>query len=67
MQWGKGSFADVRTDTLVYDRLFTFRGDDDTAWRRAEAFLADDLKAHGLAGQPVENTAPATDPGEKQP
>ena len=67
VQWAKVQLVGVRTDTLVYDRLYTFRGDDDTAWQRAEAFFAADLKTHGLAGQPVENTAPAPDPAEKQP
>ncbi|HXW71437.1 MAG TPA: DUF2380 domain-containing protein [Methylocella sp.] len=45
VQWAKVQMADVPTDTAVYDRLYTFRGDDDTAWNRAEAFLATDLKA----------------------
>ncbi len=45
VQWAKVQAVDLRADKLVLDRLLTFRGDDDTAWRRAERFLADDLKA----------------------
>jgi hypothetical protein len=28
---------------VVFDRLLTFRGDDDTSWQRAEAFVARDI------------------------
>ena len=30
---------------LVVDRLLTFRGDTDEAWRRAESFIVDDLRS----------------------
>jgi len=44
VQWAKVQIVDVRTDTLVLDRFLTFRGDDERAWQRAEAFLAADLE-----------------------
>jgi hypothetical protein len=48
VQWGKVEMVDVETGKLVYDRLLTFRGDDDAAWRRAEEFLAKDVEAQPL-------------------
>ena len=34
---------DTHTGQIVLDRFFTFRGDNDEAWRRAEAFISDQL------------------------
>ena len=39
VQWAKFDILDVNTQLVVFDRLLTFRGDDDTAWKRAETFL----------------------------
>lgn len=44
VQWAKVQIVDVRASRLVLDRLLTFRGDDERAWQRAEAFLAADLE-----------------------
>lgn len=49
VQFGKAQIADLETDQLVYDRTITFRGDDDTAWKRAGEFLAEDLVSKNLA------------------
>ena len=49
VQFGKAQIADLETDQLVYDRTISFRGDDDTAWKRASEFLAEDLAAKSLA------------------
>jgi Protein of unknown function (DUF2380) len=38
IQWAKLLVIDVQTGKAVFDRLITFRGDDDESWRRAEAF-----------------------------
>jgi hypothetical protein len=38
IQWAKLLVVDVQTEKVVFDRLITFRGDDDESWRRAEAF-----------------------------
>jgi hypothetical protein len=43
VQWAKVEIRDVGTQKIVFDRLLTFRGDDDAAWRRAEEFLARDI------------------------
>ena len=40
VQWAKAEVIDFRTGQIVLDKLFTFRGDTDQAWRRAEEFIA---------------------------
>jgi hypothetical protein len=42
----------LETDKVVFDRTITFRGDNDEAWHRAGAFLADELLATDLASVP---------------
>lgn len=39
IQLAKFDILDVNAQTVVFDRLLTFRGDDDTAWKHAETFL----------------------------
>jgi hypothetical protein len=39
----RAAAVDVEADKLVFERLITFRGDDDAAWERAERFLAKEL------------------------
>ena len=34
---------DLRSGQIVLDKLFTFRGDTDQAWRRAEVFISNEL------------------------
>jgi hypothetical protein len=45
IQWAKVQAVDVDADRLVLDRLFTFRGDTDEAWERAEVFVAREVAA----------------------
>ncbi len=45
VQWAKIEAIDVRTGWIAFDKLFTFRGDTDEAWRRAEAFISDEITA----------------------
>jgi hypothetical protein len=49
VQWAKVDVIDVERNTVVYDRLLTFRGDDAYAWQRAEEFLARDLESADLS------------------
>ena len=35
---------DIEARRAVLERLFTFRGDNDEAWRRAEAFMAEEVR-----------------------
>jgi hypothetical protein len=41
----KIEILDVQASKLVFDRLLTFRGDTDDAWRRMEVFLMRDLQS----------------------
>ena len=34
---------DLRSGQIVLDKLFTFLGDTDQAWRRAEEFISNEL------------------------
>lgn len=52
VEWAKVQAIDIAGDRVLADRLFTFRGDNDEAWDRAEAFLSDELRtALGEAGR----------------
>ena len=48
VQFGKAQIVDLETDKVVFDRTITFRGDNDEAWRRAGAFLAEELASKNL-------------------
>lgn len=43
IQWAKFDIIEVRTEKLSFERLVSFRGDNDEAWRRAEAFMVRDI------------------------
>ncbi|GAB2179626.1 DUF2380 domain-containing protein [Dongia sp. agr-C8] len=45
----KAQAVDVEADRLVFERLITFRGDDNESWLRAERFLAKELLEEPLA------------------
>jgi Protein of unknown function (DUF2380) len=49
IEWAKVQAVDVQTDKPVFDRLFTFRGDTDEAWQRAEAFIVAQVNALDIA------------------
>ncbi len=49
VQWARAAAIDVASNRLLYEKLFTFRGDSDQAWQRAEAFVSQDMRA-ALAG-----------------
>jgi hypothetical protein len=43
VQWARVEVIDARNGSIALDRLFTFRGDTDEAWRRAEAFISEEI------------------------
>jgi hypothetical protein len=43
VQWAKVVAIDTATEKVVFDKLFTFRGDSDDAWRSSESFVARQL------------------------
>ena len=46
VQWAKFDIVDVKTRNVVFNRLVTFRGDNDKAWRHAESFIAREILDH---------------------
>lgn len=45
IEWAKLLVVDVQSQKVVFDKLITFRGDDDEAWKRAEAFSVGEFLA----------------------
>jgi hypothetical protein len=45
IQWAKLDAIDVGANRVLLDKLFTFRGDSDEAWERAETFMSREVRA----------------------
>ena len=43
VQWAKFDIIDLKANKLWFERLVSFRGDNDEAWRRAGAFMVRDI------------------------
>jgi hypothetical protein len=43
VQWARVNLLDVKERKTVFDRLYSFRGDNDEAWRQAALFAARDV------------------------
>jgi hypothetical protein len=46
VQWAKFDIVDVKTRSVVFNRLVTFRGDNDKAWGHAESFIVREILDH---------------------
>ena|ERR1700733_1834595 len=46
VQYAKFDIVDVKARNVVFNRLVTFRGDSDEAWRHAESFVAREILDH---------------------
>jgi len=46
VQWAKIDLVEVKTRNVVFNRLVTFRGDNDKAWRHAESFIVRQILDH---------------------
>jgi hypothetical protein len=44
VQWARTAVVDVASNRVISEKLFTFRGDDDEAWQRAESFISRELR-----------------------
>ncbi|MGT2440236.1 DUF2380 domain-containing protein [Bradyrhizobium betae] len=53
VQWAKVAVIDVGARTLVMDKLYTFRGDNDESWQRAEMFVSREIMAALATPAPV--------------
>jgi len=56
VQSAKAVAIDVASNHVLYQKLFTFRGDSDQAWERAETFVSEDIRT-ALAGSPLPQAA----------
>lgn len=45
VEWAKVQAIDTSANRVVFDRLFTFRGDSNEAWDRAGAFVSEEIRA----------------------
>lgn len=43
VQWANAEAIDTATGRVLFHKLFSFRGDNDDAWRRAESFIANEI------------------------
>jgi hypothetical protein len=46
VQWAKFDIIDVKTRNVVFNKLVTFRGDNDKAWQHAESFIVQEILDH---------------------
>jgi hypothetical protein len=53
VQWAKVAVIDVGAKKLVMDKLYTFRGDNDESWERAEMFVSREVMAALARPAPV--------------
>ena len=53
VQWAKVAVIDVKAKKLVMDKLYTFRGDNDESWERAEMFVSREVMAALATPAPV--------------
>jgi hypothetical protein len=51
VQFAKVQAIDIDANRVVLDKMFTFRGDTDEAWQRAETFVSQEARA-ALVAQP---------------
>lgn len=53
VQWAKVAVIDVGARKIVMDKLYTFRGDNDESWERAEIFVSREIMAALATPAPV--------------
>jgi hypothetical protein len=61
VQWARVRAIDVAANRIVLEKVYTFRGDTDQAWQRAEAFVSEDIRGALVPPEqavPVATSAP---------
>jgi hypothetical protein len=53
VQWAKVAVIDVGAKKVVMDKLYTFRGDNDESWERAEIFVSREVMAALATPAPI--------------
>ncbi|MCA1455565.1 DUF2380 domain-containing protein [Bradyrhizobium sp. BRP22] len=61
VQWATAAVIDIGANRVLFERRYSFRGDNDEAWDRAESFLSRDVRA-ALASQLSASPAAAQAP-----
>jgi Protein of unknown function (DUF2380) len=62
VQWAKFDIIDVKARKVVFERLVSFRGDNDEAWRRAELFIAGQIRDREAELMRLATTVPPRSP-----
>ncbi|MGJ4960845.1 DUF2380 domain-containing protein [Bradyrhizobium sp. HKCCYLRH3061] len=53
VQWARASAIDVTSHRVLFDKVFTFRGDSDEAWQRAEMFVSRQVRDALAPPEPI--------------
>ncbi|WP_316235326.1 MULTISPECIES: DUF2380 domain-containing protein [unclassified Bradyrhizobium] len=53
VQWTRASAIDVTSHRVLFDKIFTFRGDSDEAWQRAEMFVSRQVRDALAPPEPI--------------
>jgi hypothetical protein len=53
VQWARVQAIDVAAKRIIFEKLYTFRGDNDDAWQRAETFVSQDIRGAMVPPEPV--------------
>ncbi len=53
VQWARAAAVEVATNRILFDKVFTFRGDSDEAWERAEMFVSRQVRDALAQPQPI--------------
>ena len=53
VQWARVRVIDVAANRIVLEKVYTFRGDSDQAWQRAEAFVSEDIRGALVTSEPA--------------
>ncbi|MBR1161750.1 DUF3280 domain-containing protein [Bradyrhizobium elkanii] len=59
VQWAKVAVIDVEANQVLYEKLYTFRGDTDEAWDHARMFVSREVRGVLAAALPPAQTATA--------
>jgi len=53
VQWARVRAIDVAANRIALEKVYTFRGDNDQAWQRAEAFISEDIRGALVPPEPA--------------
>jgi hypothetical protein len=53
VQWARVRAIDIAANRIVLEKVYTFRGDTDQAWQRAEAFVSEDIRGALVPPEPA--------------